>query len=166
MATSAMKTNLPQETYVAKDEFTTHKEETQKTFDKIFSSLEDHTKGLDIITEEMSTIKLKTAVIETRVDSILDSIDSMSENINKHFELIKEATLAREENSALKLENFIESTLDKKLEHLSSPAPTPKSEEKKPDEGKNEKATVISLILTGLTAVLVAGIQVLPSLLK
>ena len=146
--------------YVRRNEFDSYRIETSKNFDKVFTGLDSTKKELDSINKDVNGIKLQTAVIETRVDSILDSIENMGKNIDTHFSLIKEASSAREESNILKMENLIEENI--KNEWAKHEVATPPKEDKDEDDDKN---SVKALVVTGLTGVIVALVQVLPKLL-
>lgn len=160
-----MSTEFNLNDYIPRNEFDAHKTETQKNFSMIFSKLEDSSMNLNDINAKVIEIQHRTHIIDTRVDAILENINLMNSNMDMHFELIKEASLAREENNKLHLEDLVEEKINTELnkQHQEEAAP-PKDE--KPEQTSNAtRNTIISIVLTGLTGIIVAAIQIIPSLL-
>ena len=150
--------------YVPRNEFDTHKTETQKNFSMIFSKLEDSNRNLNDINTKVIEIQHRTHIIDTRVDAILENINLMNSNMDMHFELIKEASLAREENNKLRLEDLVEEKITTELFKHQEEATSPKDEE--PEQTNNTaRNAIISIILTGVTGIIVAAIQIIPSLI-
>ena len=160
-----MSTKLNLTNYVPRNEFDIHKTETQNNFSMIFSKLEDSNRNLNDINTKVIEIQHRTHIIDTRVDAILENINLMNSNMDMHFDLIKEASLAREENNKLRLEDLVEEKINTELnKHHQEEAVPPKDEE--PEQTSNAtRNAIISIVLTGLTGIIVAAIQIIPSLL-
>ena len=159
-----MSTKLNSTNYVPRNEFDIHKTETQKNFSMIFSKLEDSNINLNDINTKVIEIQHRTHIIDTRVDAILENINLMNSNMDMHFNLIKEASLAREENNKLRLEDLLEEKITTKLSKHQEEAATPKDED--PEQTNNTtRNAIISIVLTGLTGIIVAAIQIIPSLI-
>ena len=164
-----MSPELRPEDYVPREEFNNYRTETCKNFDRVFSGLKKNENNLSTINKEVGAIKVQTAVIETRVDSILSNIETMGKNMDTHFDLVKEASTAREEANTLRMERLIENTL--RSEFTKSGVAAPPEEDSDTDEhdddedGKEKSSSVLPLVISGVTGVLVALIQILPKLL-
>ena len=129
-----------------------------------FSKLEDSNRNLNDINTKVVEIQHRTHIIDTRVDAILDNINLMNSNMDMHFDLIREASLAREENNKLRLEDLLDEKITTELSKHQEEATSPKDEE--PEQtSNNTRNAIISIILTGLTGIIVAAIQIIPSLI-
>ena len=116
------------------------------------------------INTKVIEIQHRTHIIDTRVDAILENINLMNSNMDMHFELIKEASLAREENNKLRLEDLVEEKINTELSKHQEEATPPKDEESE-QTNNTTRNTIISIVLTGLAGIIVAAIQIIPSLL-
>ena len=162
-----MSTKLNSTNYVPRNEFDIHKTETQNNFSMIFSKLEDSNRNLNDINTKVVEIQHRTHIIDTRVDAILDNINLMNSNMDMHFDLIREASLAREENNKLRLEDLLEEKITTELSKHQEEAATPKDEDSE-QTNNTTRNSIISIVLTGLTGltgIIVAFIKIIPSLI-
>lgn len=159
-----MSTKLNSANYVPRNEFDIYKTETQNNFSMIFSKLEDSNRNLNDINTKVIEIQHRTHIIDTRVDAILDNINLMNSNMDMHFDLIKEASLAREENNKLRFEDLLEEKITTELSKHQEEATPPKDEDSE-QTSNNTRTAIITIILTGLTGIIVAAIQIIPSLI-
>lgn len=163
-----MSTNT-NENYVNQNEFNTYKEETVANFSKIFTTLESNKEELSSINKEVAGLKVETAVIKTRMDSALDGIQRVNDNMDNQFELMKEIVTAREETGLLKIEDKLVKTM--KDEFNKRNVETPKEDFKKQrdetDKSRlNVRLTTIAGFFSVASAGLVALIQIIPTLIS
>ena len=156
------------ETYVNQNEFNTYKEETASNFSKIFTTLEANKEELSSINKEVSELKIETAVIKTRMDSALDGIQRVNDNMDNQFELMKESVKAREEVSLLRIEDKLVETMKKEFNKRK--VSTKKKEVNKQDETDKNKMNIRLTTIAGFFSVasagLVALIQIIPALIS
>ena len=145
------------ETYVNQNEFNTYKEETASNFSKIFTTLEANKEELSSINKEVSELKIETAVIKTRMDSALDGIQRVNDNMDNQFELMKESVKAREEVSLLRIEDKLVETMKKEVN---------KQKDETDKNKMNIRLTTIAGFFSVASAGLVALIQIIPALIS
>ncbi len=147
----------PKENYVNQNEFNTYKEETASNFSKIFTTLEANKDELSSINKEVADLKIETAVIKTRMDSALDGIQRVNDNMDNHFELIKESVNARKEVSLLRIEDKLVEIINKEFN-------------KRKDETNKNRMNIRLRTIAGFFSIastgLVALIQIIPALIS
>lgn len=157
------------ETYVNQNEFNTYKEETASNFSKIFTTLEANKEELSSINKEVSELKIETAVIKTRMDSALDGIQRVNDNMDNQFELMKESVKAREEVSLLRIEDKLVETMKKEFNKRKASTMKKELNKQKDDTDKNKmniRLTTIAGFFSVASAGLVALIQIIPALIS
>lgn len=157
------------EHYVNQNEFNTYKEETVANFSRIFTTLESNKEELSSINREVSDLKIETAVIKTRMDSALDAIQRVNDNMDNQFELMKESVNAREEVSLLRIEDKLVETMKDEFKKRKVEATKEESKNQKADDDTNKKNVRLSTIagfFSVVSAGLVAFIQIIPSLIS
>lgn len=156
------------ETYVNKNEFNTYKEETVANFSKIFTTLEANKEELSTINKEVAGLKVETAVIKARMDSALDGIQRVNDNMDNQFELMKEIVTAREETGLLKIEDKLVKTMKDEFNKRNVETTKDDSKKQKEENDKNKlniRLTAIGGFFSVVSAGLVALIQIIPTLL-
>ncbi len=147
----------PKENYVNQNEFNTYKEETASNFSKIFTTLETNKDELSSINKEVADLKIETVVIKTRMDSALDGIQRVNDNMDNQFELIKESVNAREEVSLLRIEDKLVEIMNKEFN-------------KRKDETNKNRMNIRLRTMAGFFSIastgLVALIQIIPALIS
>lgn len=155
--------------FITREEFIKHETVAKSKFKKIYEKIEASATSIDNINGEVGEIKIQTAIIGAQVEAIMNNIDTMSRNMDNQFDLLRDNAKTREEKNLLMMEKIAEDVFDK--EHATDEAHKNKPEATDGGSGKGDKAAdgkggIISLILTGLTAILVAAINILPNLLN
>lgn len=153
--------------FITREEFIKHEAAAKTKFNAIYDKLNSSAESIDNITDEVGEIKVQTGIIGARVDSIMTNIDSMSRNMDTHFELMRENVNTREEKNLLQMEKIAEELIEKERLAHQSEEPShgaPEKKEEKPPESKG--GGVIPLIITGLSGILVAAINILPNILN
>lgn len=157
------------ENYVNKNEFNTYKEETVANFSKIFTTLEANKDELSSINKEVADLKIETAVIKARMDSALDGIQRVNENMDNQFELMKESVNVREEVSLLRIEDKLVEIMKEEFDKRKVES-TKKEFNKQSDETDksrmNIRLTTIAGFFSVASAGLVALIQIIPTLIS
>ena len=157
------------ENYVNQNEFNTYKEETVANFSKIFTTLEANKDELSSINKEVADLKIETAVIKARMDSALDGIQRVNENMDNQFELMKESVNVREEVSLLRIEDKLVEIMKEEFDKRKVES-TKKESNKQSDETDksrmNIRLTTIAGFFSVASAGLVALIQIIPTLIS
>ena len=157
------------ENYVNQNEFNTYKEETAANFSKIFTTLEANKEELSSINKEVAELKIETAVIKARMDSALDGIQRVNENMDNQFELMKESVNVREEVSLLRIEDKLVEIMKEEFDKRKVES-TKKESNKQSDETDksrmNIRLTTIAGFFSVASAGLVALIQIIPTLIS
>lgn len=157
------------ENYVNQNEFNTYKEETVANFSKIFTTLEANKDELSSINKEVADLKIETAVIKTRMDSALDGIQRVNENMDNQFELMKESVNVREEVSLLRIEDKLVEIMKEEFDKRKVES-TKKEYNKQSDETDKNKMNIRLTTIAGFFSVasagLVALIQIIPTLIS
>ena len=157
------------ENYVNQNEFNTYKEETVSNFSKIFTTLEANKDELSSINKEVADLKIETAVIKTRMDSALDGIQRVNDNMDNQFELMKESVNAREEVSLLRIEDKLVETMKKEFNKRKVETAKEEFKKRRDDTDKsklNVRLTTIAGFFSVASAGLVALIQIIPTLIS
>ena len=161
--------NDTKENYVNQNEFNTYKEETVANFSKIFTTLEANKDELSSINKEVADLKIETAVIKARMDSALDGIQRVNENMDNQFELMKESVNVREEVSLLRIEDKLVEIMKEEFDKRKVES-TKKESNKQSDETDksrmNIRLTTIAGFFSVASAGLVALIQIIPTLIS